>query len=582
MNTALHQESTYKISQFYPILTQRLSDLAEQGLLLPNFLQALSKVLMEFFECERIEILLQEDAKLHACTYLPAAVTHFHFETLGPVNAITFEPDAANQLDLDGLKHLLLHPENTNLKSDQLTPHGAFWADDLSGDIHLEYTDIRSGSKKDLFLNLPRSVGSCLLLPIILGRKHIGILHLEVEKRSHFKADEVELFEGLASIISIAIAYRHAQLHLRERIKELTCVYQIAKLATAMDAPLEETLTEAVNLIPPAFLYPEAGIGVLQVDDQQYTSHTGREYRHRLQSPIWVHGQERGYVALCYDRDFRELDQGPFLREEISLLEAIAQELAFLIERKQIESDKARLDEQLRHADRLATIGQLTAGVAHELNEPLGSILGFAQLIQKQDGLPVGVSDDMERIVKASLHARTIVKKLLLFSRQTPPVKSKINLNELIREALYLFSNRLENNNIELELNFDPALPGIVADPAQINQVLVNLVVNAIQAMPKGGKLTIHTERQADRILLSVSDTGQGMTAEVKDQIFIPFFTTKDVHEGTGLGLPVVLGIVTSHGGNIEVDTTVGSGSTFSLTLPIINGESEGNLHESA
>ncbi|MCF7800932.1 MAG: GAF domain-containing protein [Candidatus Marinimicrobia bacterium] len=580
MNVAQKQETADKISQFYPILTQKLSDLAEQALLLPNFLQALSKALIDFFDCNRIEFLLLEDARLQASFYVQNGSPQFHLETLKAKSANTLKSTISRTIDLDQLKLLLLHAGEDKLESVHITSYGAFWAENLARPIQFFHTNSESGRTRSLDFNPPRKKGSCLLLPIIIGRKHIGILHLEVGKRGHFNADAVELFEGLASLISIAIAYRHAQIHLRERIKELTCVYQIAKLATVLDAALEETLTEAVNMIPPAFLYPEAAFGVIQVDDQNYTSHVDRECKHRLQAPIWVHGQERGFVALCYDRDLRVLDQGPFLREEVSLLEAIAQELAFLIERKQVEREKARLNDQIRHADRLATIGQLTAGVAHELNEPLGSILGFAQLIQKQTDLPIGITSDIERIIKASLHARTIVQKLLLFSRQMPPVKSRINLNELIREALYLFAKRLETNQIALTLDFDPAIPGIVADPAQLNQVVVNLVVNAIQAMPNGGELVIHTQRQADQIVLWVQDTGVGMTAKVKDQIFIPFFTTKEVHEGTGLGLPVVLGIVASHGGKIDVESTVGTGAKFTLTLPIKNGQSEGNSHE--
>ncbi|MCF7797052.1 MAG: GAF domain-containing protein [Lentisphaeria bacterium] len=580
MNVTQKQEIADKISQFYPVLTQKLSDLAEQGLMLPNFLKALSKALIDFFNCNRIEFLLEEDARLQASIYVQNDSPQFHLETLKVKSADRIDSATSRAIDLDQLKLLLLHIGEDKFKSGHITSHGAFWTEDLACPVQFIFKIPESGRFRNLDFDPPRKKGSCLLLPLTIGRKNIGILHLEVEKRGHFNADDVELFEGLASLISIAIAYRHAQIHLRERIKELTCVYQIAKLATALGAPLEETLTEAVNLIPPAFLYPEAGFAMIQVDDQNYTSHVDRECRHRLQAPIWVHGQERGFVALCYDRDLRVLDQGPFLREEVSLLEAIAQELAFLIERKQVESEKARLNDQIRHADRLATIGQLTAGVAHELNEPLGSILGFAQLVQKQTDLPPGIASDIERIIKASLHARTIVRKLLLFSRQMPPVKSRINLNELIKEALYLFSQRLEKNQITLMLDFSPTLPEIVADPAQLNQVIVNLVVNAIQAMPDGGELIIHTSlQQDDQIVLRVQDTGVGMTATVKDQIFIPFFTTKDVHEGTGLGLPVVLGIVVSHGGKIDVESTVGAGTDFILTLPIKNGKSEGNLH---
>jgi signal transduction histidine kinase len=226
------------------------------------------------------------------------------------------------------------------------------------------------------------------------------------------------------------------------------------------------------------------------------------------------------------------------------------------------------LEEQVRHADRLATIGQLAAGVAHELNEPLGSILGFAQLAKKCPGLPHQAELDIEKISNASLLARDIVKKLLIFARQMPPQKIKVNVNQLVEEVLNFFKSRCTQGGVELICSLSPNLPGVDADPSQLNQVVMNLIVNALQAMPQGGDLRIQTLCEENQVLLIVEDTGIGMSDEVLEKIFTPFFTTKEVGEGTGLGLPVVHGIIASHGGSVRVKSKVSQGTRFEIRLP--------------
>ena len=240
-----------------------------------------------------------------------------------------------------------------------------------------------------------------------------------------------------------------------------------------------------------------------------------------------------------------------------------------VVERIQVEEDKLKLHNQLLHADRLATIGMLAAGVAHELNEPLGNILGFAQLAKKVDEVPGAVKQDIEKIETASLHAREIIQKLLVFARQTPPKKTQVDLNRIVEDGLYFFEARCAKEEVEIVRKLSPELPEITADPAQLNQLIVNLVVNALQAMQGGGKITVQTQSSNQQVHLIVEDIGTGMTDEVLEQIFIPFFTTKDVGQGTGLGLPVVHGIVKAHSGSINVESKLGCGSRFEIRLPI-------------
>jgi signal transduction histidine kinase len=255
--------------------------------------------------------------------------------------------------------------------------------------------------------------------------------------------------------------------------------------------------------------------------------------------------------------------------EEIKLMESAARKVAYMTERKEAYERKQILEEQLRHADRLATIGQLAAGIAHELNNPLGDILGFAQLASNYPDLPEEVYQDLVKIVKSTLYAREVIKKVLFFSRQTHPREAQTNLNRLIEDWMGFFEFRCAQNNIEIVLEMDESLPSVTGDPAQLNQVLINLVVNAIHAMPEGGILTIKTIVKHDRVSMTVQDTGQGIGEAIKDKIFLPFFTTKEVDQGTGLGLSVVYGIVNEHGGTVNVNSQIGAGSIFEIELPI-------------
>jgi signal transduction histidine kinase len=337
---------------------------------------------------------------------------------------------------------------------------------------------------------------------------------------------------------------------------------------------LNEILQSTVELFPPAWLYPEITSARIVLDEQSFFSQDFREGCDALRADIIIENQQRGFVEVIYSEQKTDLDEGPFLKEERKLIDVVAKELALIIDQYRAEQERDELQDQLRHADRLATIGQLSAGVAHELNEPLSGILGFTQLIQKNPGIPEQVYKDLDKVVAASLHAREIIKKLMLFSRQTTPETTWVNLNMLVADGLYFIDSRCEKSGIELLRELEEDLPEVTADPGQIYQVLVNLAVNAIQAMPNGGRLTIRTACREEGISLLVEDTGIGMNEEVQNKIFNPFFTTKDVGEGTGLGLSVVQGIVNSHGGSVVVDSAPGAGTRIVVHLP-----SKGPIH---
>jgi signal transduction histidine kinase len=357
---------------------------------------------------------------------------------------------------------------------------------------------------------------------------------------------------------------------LRERVKELTCLYKAVQIATAQsDAPIGEVLQGIAELIPPAWQYPEITVGRVVMDDQSYETRGFRETPYKQAADIVVRGKVRGFIEVVYVEETPVLHEGPFLREERNLIDALAREISGIMERHQARLEKADLEEQLRHADRLATLGQLAAGVAHELNEPLGNILGFAQLAEKAPGVPEGVMADLKKIVSACLHSREIIHKLKLSARQMPPQRQATDLNEIITERLLFIESRCIKNGIEIIRRLDPTLPLIVADPSQLHQVLINLMVNAVQAMPDGGRLTIRTGVTGNTVTLGVEDTGVGISDEALNKIFHPFFTTKDADQGTGLGLSVVDDIVKSHGGEITAESELGKGTSFTVRFPM-------------
>ena len=355
-----------------------------------------------------------------------------------------------------------------------------------------------------------------------------------------------------------------------ERNKELTCLYSMAKIV-GQNKPLPQMLESIAAIIPPAFQYPAITTATIRLDQHSYGGRDMALSGPTLTENLAIQKIHRGNIKVSYlpPKNGPKTSKTPFLDEEHALMRTIAQHLSLAIEKKEALDIKAEIENQLRHADRLAKIGQLTAGVAHELNEPLGNILGFAQLSSKATDLPEQVYSDLDNIVKASLHAREVIKKLMFFSRQAPPRETQVNLNRLVEDGIYLFESRCAKNGIIVTKKLCQDLPAIKADLSQLQQVFTNLVVNALQAMPEDGKLSIETSWDEHHVYLLVQDSGIGMTQETIKQIFLPFFTTKDIKQGTGLGLSVVHGIVESHGGSIDVESRIGHGARFQIKFPL-------------
>jgi two-component system NtrC family sensor kinase len=359
-------------------------------------------------------------------------------------------------------------------------------------------------------------------------------------------------------------------LKLRERIKELNCLYALSRIAWETENDLSTIMSKTLDILPRAMQYRELAEAAIMVDRNTYVSAGYSKCKYFIESELTVDKKQVGKVRIGYRPAAKKQRLKPsFLQEEKHLLNAVARELSLIIKRSYVEADKEQLQIQLQHAERLAFVGQLTAGIAHELNEPLGRILGFAQLIRKTGNLNEQQGDDVERIVKASLYTREIIKKLMIFSRQMPRQITSVNLNQIVDDILYFIDVRFQARGVRILKNPDHELPNIQADEVQISQVLVNLITNAIHAMPDGGEVIISTKKRTRGVSLSVKDSGTGMSKAVREKIFEPFFTTKAVGQGTGLGLSVVQGIIDSHKGKISVTSTPGKGSKFEIVLPL-------------
>ena len=242
-------------------------------------------------------------------------------------------------------------------------------------------------------------------------------------------------------------------------------------------------------------------------------------------------------------------------------------------------TERKRQTEQLMMTDRLASIGELASGAAHELNNPLTSVIGFSQLLMERD-VPDDIRENVSIIYSQAQRAAEVVKNLLTFARKHTPVKQLNQINRIIEDVLSLRAYEHKLNNIEVKRRLAPDLPEIMADYFQMQQVFINIIINAEYFMNEtrnGGTLTVTTKRRNDTVVVSIADDGPGISEECLGQIFNPFFTTKEVGKGTGLGLSICHGIVTEHGGKIYAESEPGKGATFVVELPISKQSREGD-----
>ena len=303
---------------------------------------------------------------------------------------------------------------------------------------------------------------------------------------------------------------------------------------------------------------------IVNIPVKQLLQHAREVGSGNLDSSVKIaSGDEMGTLALVMN----EMTLG--LKKSYEQLEEWGRTLEGKVAERTQELE--RIQAQLIRSEKLASLGELVAGIAHEINNPLTGILVFSSLISNDSRLDPALKSDLDTIIQETERCAVIVKGLLDFSRESVPQKIWTSLNEILDASLALVKNQAQFQTIAIVLDYSPDIPAILADPHQLEQVFINILLNASHAMEAGGTLKIATKlcEVHGGVVVKIADTGCGIPEENMSRIFDPFFTTKET-SGTGLGLSVSYGIINSHGGIIEVESTVGVGTTFTIHLPII------------
>ncbi|HYC72689.1 MAG TPA: PAS domain S-box protein [Opitutaceae bacterium] len=354
-------------------------------------------------------------------------------------------------------------------------------------------------------------------------------------------------------------------------------------------------LSSAIEQSPAAIAITDAG-GRVEYVNARFTAATGYTLEDILEREIDVlregHPDDASYQrfweTVRAGREWRgELARhgpdGARVWESVQVvgLRNEAGEVTHLLCQREDITERRLLEEQLRQAQKMESLGTLAGGIAHDFNNILAVINGYAELCLIRGGEPVTLQKSLREIRRAADRASGLVRQILTFSRKAEVRFAPLDLNQQVRDLVALLAETFPRN-IGFQLTLEDNLPALRADPNQFQQIVLNLCVNARDAMPGGGTITLATARMEGAAVpatvpghppacacLSISDTGTGMTPEVRARIFEPFFTTKAATHGTGLGLAVVYGIVASHGGALEVDTAPGVGSAFRIYLPL-------------
>ena len=369
---------------------------------------------------------------------------------------------------------------------------------------------------------------------------------------------------------------------LKERIKELTCLYQVSSILRSFQGDKKQVFQAISEVMKEAWKFPNYVIVELKTDEDHIHQIDSLNNYVFIESPLIVLEKEIGFIRVAYPKsDFKATD---FLEEEQKLLEKVSFEISNFLEREARKEKEELLKRSAERNDRLSILGEITAGIAHELNTPLGNILGFAELITNETSqthqfpssvqpLIQNIEKDAQKIIKSAVFSREVVKKLMFFACEMPQQVKEIELFPVIEQALTLLGQRFKQANVTYQLHCeDPSIKGKL-DPIQFSQVIFNLLINALYASPENSNIEISLYKKTSaennsQLILQVKDEGEGVPNDLKTKIFQPFFSTKPAGESTGLGLSVVHGIVKAHQGEITCEDNQPKGTIFTLQFP--------------
>jgi two-component system NtrC family sensor kinase len=416
-----------------------------------------------------------------------------------------------------------------------------------------------------IFEHIKDQVTSLAIVPISRRGERIGAVTVATKEYHEFTAADLERVEAMGDLVSVTLENAELVETLRQAEWRFRTLFRAAPDAvlTVLQSGRIREANDAVRDI--------TGVDPLHVVGRVVTDFVAEGDRERLRSAL--DGTFAG-TATRLEVAFEAESRGATTRRLVALAMTRLPEAdppSVLVVGRDITSDR-EMRARLMESDRLAAVGELVAGVAHEVNNPLSSISAFAQLLLRDGGLTPAQRESIEVIRSETQRASDVVKDLLAFARRSEASREPLDLKSLLSRTLRLRGYQLTSNKIELETGLAPELPAVMGDARQLQQVFLNLVTNAIQAMAPlgGGTLFVSTRDEQSRVVVEMRDTGPGISEPARAHIFEPFFTTKGEGEGTGLGLSVSYGIVTAHGGTIEVTNTSPAGTTFQVALPSV------------
>lgn len=445
-------------------------------------------------------------------------------------------------------------------------------------------TDLVSKSLESLIASPYRSSAAQLFQQVLQGDEKIPTAEIQVfdihQKARPVEMDLVRVSNGPAPQVMV-------------QLRDITARKQLEEHLQKYNEELERKVIERTREIQETKQYLESLLE--NANDVIYTLDSDQCFTYvNSKVEIWGYRKEdligRPYLTLLSKRH-----RGRRLKDILNIQAKHEYEVEFLTQQGEARSvlvsvspleseqgamlgvlgiarditDRKHLEHQIRNAERLASVGKLAAGVAHEINNPLGGILNCLYNIRKGSLPPARQEEYLIYMEDGLRRAQKIVRQLLDFSQQHEPELASSDINSIAERVLVLTNHAFVERQLRLTREYGNDLPSLLVDPHMIEQVLMNLILNAIQATSEGGMITIRTRQVADHCEIDVVDTGTGIAPEVRPHIFDPFYTTKRTGEGTGLGLSVSLGIVERHGGQLLVESEVGKGTTFTVQLPI-------------